>query len=665
MAKLTRIADTDAGASSVADADWTLNPTHFSQSDRPFFLLWSHDFDLRDDTNFILDFAAGLTLLDHRVVLESPVDGEALKNLDPKHDFGARVNHRLKKILTGQKSNLWDVMLDAELPHCIIFFSSAWIPFFLQLSQEHPGVQLVWYFYRPHMCGLTSQTQTERSQIGEGMAKADWVVFLNQEDQLDWSHDKLGNYRVFHPFMPTTLEPADVRDVRRNELRQEQGLKPEVFLISIALDCPIPEEEVDVFSTGISKMLTEKFGSSWFVMVFGEGKAEKANFLSKDPREVVKYLAAVDLHISLTRSALALDSLYARALGVSVLMRDTWDTSEAGEPRTVRLPRTVTQETLEKSLAEILNLTDRELNSVRTQDRLAVQTRSGETAAVRVALMSRMLLESREPVERGLRIGIYIQLSNLGLWKRLKACVLTILEATMDENAPNSTRKSTVDVILTVTEEHKFLRFFLPALRQAAPPSSSLRLTALSFAEARSADNGLFLQQLLLARDLQVDHDLILKLHSKEEPRLREMILGDLCGSVEGVRAALEQFQKDQRLGMIGPTSLTWTKEGSTKHVAFNLATSGFGKTVVKRFQNAWSLLSPRKLPHSKKWTIVAGSMYWVRAGLLLWNNNLPSSRIPKFLDACPEPACSAGLERLFPTFIADTKHRVVALSTT
>eukprot|EP00913_Durusdinium_trenchii_P031121 g29143.t1 len=130
-------------------------------------------------------------------------------------------------------------------------------------------------------------------------------------------------------------------------------------------------------------------------------------------------------------------------------MRDTWDTSEAGEPRTVRLPRTVTQETLEKSLAEILNLTDRELNSVRTQDRLAVQTRSGETAAVRVALMSRMLLESREPVERGLRIGIYIQLSNLGLWKRLKACVLTILEATMDENAPNSTRKSTVDVILT------------------------------------------------------------------------------------------------------------------------------------------------------------------------------------------------------------------------
>ena len=294
------------------------------------------------------------------MVLESPVDGEALKNLDPKHDFGARVNHRLKKILTGQKSNLWDVMLDAELPHCIIFFSSAWIPFFLQLSQEHPGVQLVWYFYRPHMCGLTSQTQTERSQIGEGMAKADWVVFLNQEDQLDWSHDKLGNYRVFHPFMPTTLEPADVRDVRRNELRQEQGLKPEVFLISIALDCPIPEEEVDVFSTGISKMLTEKFGSSWFVMVFGEGKAEKANFLSKDPREVVKYLAAVDLHISLTRSALALDSLYARALGVSVLMRDTWDTSEAGEPRTVRLPRTVTQETLEKSLAEILNLTDRD-----------------------------------------------------------------------------------------------------------------------------------------------------------------------------------------------------------------------------------------------------------------------------------------------------------------
>lgn len=56
-----------------------------------------------------------------------------------------------------------------------------------------------------------------------------------------------------------------------------------------------------------------------------------------------------------------------------------------------------------------------ELNSVRTQDRLAVQTRSGETAAVRVALMSRMLLESREPVERGLRIGIYIQLLGGGL----------------------------------------------------------------------------------------------------------------------------------------------------------------------------------------------------------------------------------------------------------
>ena len=48
------------------------------------------------------------------------------------------------------------------------------------------------------------------------------------------------------------------------------------------------------------------------------------------------------------------------------------------------------------------------------------------------------------------------------------------------------------------------------------------------------------------------------------------------------VQSILQQFESDRMLGMMGPTNLTWRKEGPTEHVAFDLAKFGFDPDALR-----------------------------------------------------------------------------------
>ena len=253
--------------------------------------------------------------------------------------------------------------------------------------------------------------------------------------------------------------------------------------------------------------------------------------------------------------------------------------------------------------------------------------------------------------ERLPRIGIFFYMRNFGLWREYKPCIQTILQAA---------EGGTVDLILTVTREHEHLQYYLPKLREAAP--ASLRFDLISFAQNLGAENGVFLQQLLLTQELAWDHDIIFKVHTKEEPRWRQMMITDLCGSVEGVKEIIRQFVRDHRLGIVGPRNFTWRMEGRTSHVALNQASFGFNLKAQQQMQRLWSLMG-RALPTREDWTSVAGSIYWIRGGgLRTWQEDvLPTA--PSILEACDSDlGCGGpqGFDILVPTLVAKT-HRVKA----
>ena len=133
-----------------------LTPRHSSDfkvlnQSKLLIALWVCDFKRRPDTLFILDFAASLAELGHKVRLESPVDGEVLRELHPQYDFGAKINVNLQNLISG-KSSAWMDAADEDLPQLIIFFSSLWSQFFIRMPHGHPDVHLVWYYYEPHQC---------------------------------------------------------------------------------------------------------------------------------------------------------------------------------------------------------------------------------------------------------------------------------------------------------------------------------------------------------------------------------------------------------------------------------------------------------------------------------------------------------------------------------
>ena len=170
------------------------------------------------------------------------------------------------------------------------------------------------------------------------MATADTVVFARDADRQEWLQHDRGHFATFRIFAPATnvrslvmmaehscglslfvtpssiclfsarapheptQAPGDDENVSfREEIRARHGIKPNDFVITVVNDL-CPRMEMSFSSSGIVQTLQRKFQTSWFAVVFGEYASSQAAssenlFFASDRRELVKYLAAADLHV--------------------------------------------------------------------------------------------------------------------------------------------------------------------------------------------------------------------------------------------------------------------------------------------------------------------------------------------------------------------------------
>ena len=304
----------------------------------------------------------------------------------------------------------------------------------------------------------------------------------------------------------------------------------------------------------------------------------------------------------------------------------------------------LTLKSLKQKFAEILKLNREEISAKTREGEYILKSRAA--GAERLNYLVQVLRGlAREPT--GPKIAIFVYLGKFGRWRALRTCVETVLQA--------ASAKS-VDVMLTVSQHHKTLKHYLPNLRSMA--LDGFRLDMMSYATNTGAES-VFLQQLLLARELSLEPDIIFKLHAKEEERWRSMMIENLCGSLETVRAIISQFQSDPELGMIGPANFTWTKDGPSNHVALGQEAVGFKKGSVQHMKRIWTLMRWKRMLPEQMWTVVAGSLYWVRAGLGPWQDFL-LPKGPEILQNCAERDCTGALQILLPTLVASA-YKVAA----
>ena len=309
--------------------------------------------------------------------------------------------------------------------------------------------------------------------------------------------------------------------------------------------------------------------------------------------------------------------------------------------------------TLQNMLQMILKLNSTELSTIGRRGRVAVQLRfSGDAVATRVSHFL-TILEQPNTKPAGPRIGIYIQIHDPSRFHQLRQCILNSLQA-----AGNGT----VDVFFTTTQAIDELRYARSRIEASKFPS--LRFVVVSHTENRGADIGMFFHQLLLAKELSLEHDLILKLHSKGMKAWRELMIEQLCGSVDLASRIIDRFLKDKEgnIGLIGPSSLTWTRAGPIDHVPFGIGGFGFNELAIFQLQTAWNLLGKAALPPEQSQTIVAGSFYWVRGNIQIWDQ-VVLRRVPLLLEllgpyksGCTYDlgcATALGLERAMPTLVA------------
>ncbi|CAK9041769.1 Putative serine/threonine-protein kinase nek3 [Durusdinium trenchii] len=628
--------------------------------------------------DLVLNLGLELQSLGYEVHVESAEDFPELDAL--KEFLPCRLNGQLKTLLddgrSGDGPSLFPSLGTEGSSRWILCFSSRWSRFFATPSFRSSGVRWMWYVYQ------APADRGQKQDMGAAMANADKVLFLREADREVWSRrapvaprgrGATGRVTTFRAF----LRSVDLPRSSREDVRQQMGLKQDfVMTIMAAESC---STQLDVDTAGrLAAILQEKekFASSWLVAIFGANpdqhgtKIHENILLLTDYAELLKYLSAADVHVSFAAWAQR-DVLLAKALDVPVFS-DARDDLAAAAPS---VDFFALDDTTWPSLLSALAEHDPALSHRAAVGRAGGQlARSrgffGELVRTRVQQLVDFLEESDPDPDREesgrLRVGVLAQLHDPSRWDQLWPCIRAVLEAA---------GKKTVNVLLTTTQPLEALKEPLAQVRantSGAAAFASLRWSVLSRAENRGADIGIFLQQLLLARELSLESDVIFKLHTKKRKAWRDLMIEPLCGSVQVVQSILQQFESDRMLGMMGPTNLTWRKEGPTEHVAFDLAKFGFDPDALREMNFVWSLLKPpgqagNELPPAAAWTIIAGSFYWIRAGLTWEEQILPM--IPRLLDTmgpyhtgCHASGCSAalGLERLIPTLVA-LERRVAA----
>eukprot|EP00435_Cladocopium_sp_Y103_P036083 s31_g9.t1 len=215
------------------------------------------------------------------------------------------------------------------------------------------------------------------------------------------------------------------------------------------------------------------------------------------------------------------------------------------------------------------------------------------------------------------RIALFVQMHNANMWPLLYPCIQNVMLAADTSHS--------VDVFVITTSEDSAAK--LQDLGRNLSAFVALRSFVLAVGANKGADIGLFLQQLLMNLELQLDFDILFKLHSKAKESWRNLLVESLCGNVEVVRRNVEALQDNPNIGLIGPSKLTWGPD-SQSFIELDLKKYGFTDLAIRGMNTTWSILGTGStLPAKRHWMICAGSFFWVPASYIsVWQEQVVSA---------------------------------------
>eukprot|EP00930_Biecheleria_cincta_P093312 TRINITY_DN8358_c0_g3_i1.p1 TRINITY_DN8358_c0_g3~~TRINITY_DN8358_c0_g3_i1.p1 ORF type:complete len:296 (-),score=38.36 TRINITY_DN8358_c0_g3_i1:146-1033(-) len=256
--------------------------------------------------------------------------------------------------------------------------------------------------------------------------------------------------------------------------------------------------------------------------------------------------------------------------------------------------------------------------------------------------------ESLEHIStNGNRVAVFVQAANPSLWGEMQSCVENVADAHMGP----------LDVLVSAIggEAGEAFRSSLARSKHLNQRAGGTKVQV-DVVENRGADIGQFLQQLQNLTEVPptTPYDMVLKIHTKSDPKLRHWSLDSLCGSPSTVRHVMTRFARDTSLAMVGGKYMVLNWPFFDHHW---VSGGAWHNTEIAAMRKAWPKISEGPMPSVFNFTIVANSFYWVRGDQLLRGDLLHA--IPALLASMPlgyktgsSAQTSHALERLIPTMI-------------
>eukprot|EP00435_Cladocopium_sp_Y103_P048181 s2760_g14.t1 len=664
-----------------------------SGSGRLSFLFWLVDLAATPGNLFALDLAAELAALGHLVIVESATGGELREprgqsvyreHRQGETKFRVKTNPALAEMLDrdDKASEVWKIAsasLNGNDPHIILCFSTLWEN--VGLRMPHNGLRpsrsrLVWYFYLPLDCKVEKesiQRQNDVRQTRLAMTKFDAVLFTTDAAREEWANDN-GKYFTFRPFLRTVeassrFSSQVAKD--RDEIRSAHRISLEGFIVTI-VDNPWCRRDgqvgqvghVDLSSPKLAEIMSARFGRDWLIVSYDDQSMPVMQLKSTlstnilriaDWKELLRYVAVADLHVSLSLPDFAFEVIHARSFAVPVLTIPSELAFQNNHDCFIL--KTVKQATLEGKLSKIINKPTGVLYQVGEAGRQAVFPGFvGSAVTTRVShlvdRLNHMLLSSRGISKK--RVAIFVQLLNPTDFPFLWPCIQNVIEAHS---------RSSVDVIMTTPQPVSTLQ---AAVAQIRSRRGAFYVVA-SQAEDRGADAGIFIQQLLLARELSISPTIIFKARWNSHRDWGSLTMQTMCGSVSAVRRTIGSLTADAMSGMIGPAKLTWNLKSQEGHEALNYF--GRSEKIQLGMMSSWSLMSTSDFPAEKHLWIVTGGCYWVRMDIPWWEDFIfpVAARLLVSMGphdaSCVAAACqiAPAMQWLIPSFISKHGNKVAS----
>eukprot|EP00435_Cladocopium_sp_Y103_P018858 s2336_g4.t1 len=277
------------------------------------------------------------------------------------------------------------------------------------------------------------------------------------------------------------------------------------------------------------------------------------------------------------------------------------------------------------------------------------------------------LVQTKTSLMRAPKVAVYVQIGTQDskIWEDLYMCISNVAKS----------QPRQVDVFVSSVVGHEESVSYSQNLSHV----DGISKVVVQELENRGADVGQFLHQ-ISATDIQ-GYRAVLKIHTKTRRFWRQYMIQNLCGSPDAARAAVEFFQTNPDVGIIGPHTLTQfgryvTYAPGSLFCQLLECESGEPPTrpifdMINDFQAmtwVWKVMNGNDLPRDDLWTIIAGDMFWIRGACL--NNGQILRAIPILLNNMTEGYVEGSfgkpehaLERWIPTFLRVNGWMVAEMS--